>query len=91
MQSTHNAWLQAALVFGVPFALAILLAFGAALARLRYGWNSTAFLPALVAFHLAGLFFFEEHLNNPTFVILTTWVVLDATIPVRSYRSMRAP
>jgi hypothetical protein len=91
MQATHNAWLQAAMVFGVPFALALLVAFGAALARLRYGWKSNAFLPALVAFHLGGLFFFEEHLNNPTFVILAMWVVLVSTMPVRSYRSMRAP
>jgi len=91
MQATHNAWLQAALIFGIPMALAILAGFIAAMARLRYGWNSNAFWPALVAFHLSGLFFFEEHLNNPTFVILTVWLVMGVALPVRMGQSMRAP
>jgi hypothetical protein len=78
IQATHNAWLQAALVFGLPFALAITAAFFVNLSRLRHGWRSDAFWPGLVAFHLSGLFLFEEHLNNPTFVILTVWLVTEA-------------
>jgi O-antigen ligase len=77
--ATHNAWLQAAIVFGIPLALAILVGQLVAVSRFRYGWKSDAFWPALVAFHLMGLFLFEEHLNNPTFVILTVWLVIGAT------------
>lgn len=92
IQATHNAWLQAALFFGIPVALAILFGFALDLWRLRYGWRSTAFWPALVTFHLCGLFLFEEHLNNPTFVILTVWLVTEAvmarqTAPPQSARA----
>lgn len=79
-QATHNAWLQAAMVFGFPLALAIGVGFFTHIVRLRRGWRSAAFWPALVAFHLTGLFFFEEHLNNPTFVILTMWLVCEAVV-----------
>lgn len=90
IQATHNAWLQAALIFGLPMALVLALGMGVALARLRYGWKSDAFWPALVAVHLTGLFLFEEHLNNPTFVILATWLVVCATASARAPQSMRA-
>ena len=88
IQATHSAWLQSALVFGLPLALAIMVVLITALWRLRYGWKSDAFWPALVAFHLSGLFFFEEHLNNPTFVILTVWLATEA---VSSRRRASAP
>ncbi|RKZ11807.1 hypothetical protein DRQ32_05125, partial [bacterium] len=92
LRSTHNAWLQVATVFGIPVALIIGIAMIFLIARLRFGWKSDAFWPALVAFHLAGLFLFEEHLNNPTFVILTVWLVVTAvtTRGRRSDQSMRA-
>jgi len=35
-------------------------------------------LEGALAFHTAGVFMFEEHLNNPTFVILTAWFVVTA-------------
>ena len=38
-----------------------------------------SFLLSLLAFHLAGLFLFEEHLNNPTFVVLASWLVAAVT------------
>jgi hypothetical protein len=88
IQATHNAWLQAALIFGIPLALAIAGAFFVDLSRLRHGWRSEAFWPALMTFHLSGLFLFEEHLNNPTFVILTVWLVVEA---VRSGGRTRVP
>lgn len=90
IQATHNAWLQAALFFGIPMALGLFLAMGVAVTRLRYGWRSDAFWPALVAFHLAGLFLFEEHLNNPTFVILVVWVVVTAVAGAQPRQSIRA-
>lgn len=92
IMATHNAWLQAALAFGIPLALLIALALLADLLRLRQGWRSDAFWPALVAFHLCGLFVFEEHLNNPTFVILTVWLVTEATASQRdaAAQSVRA-
>jgi hypothetical protein len=88
--ATHNAWLQAAVVFGMPLAIAVLIGLLVAISRLRYGWKSDAFWPALVAFHLSGLFLFEEHLNNPTFVILTVWLVIGATSMVARPSSVRS-
>jgi len=71
IKSTHNAFLQAALFWGLPFGL--LVSVGLLLAPLRAfgGSGSPFFLTSLTAFHLCGLFMFEEHLNNPTFIILT--------------------
>ena len=73
-----NAFPYSLKLGALAMALALLVGFLAALARLRLGWKSGAFLAGLLAFHLSGLFFFEEHLNNPTFVILTAWFVVLA-------------
>lgn len=92
IQATHNAWLEAALVFGIPLALAIAVVFLAGLWGLRHGWRSDAFWPALVTFHLSGLFLFEEHLNNPTFIILTVWLAAEVVASRRApgLQSIRA-
>ena len=75
LSATHNAFVQAGMVFGLPLALIILislvhLAWGA----LR-GADTEGYLLALLAVHLAGLFLFEEHLNNPTFLVLASWSI----------------
>ena len=75
LSATHNAFVQAAMVFGLPLALILLtsivhLSWGA----LR-GADTDGYLLALLAMHLAGLFLFEEHLNNPTFLVMVSWMV----------------
>jgi O-antigen ligase len=84
LQATHNALLQAAITFGLVLALVLVVAFAVQLGRLAGGRDSPGFLAALLATQTLGLFFFEEHLNNPTFVILASWYValLGARISV---------
>ncbi|NCQ35100.1 hypothetical protein GW813_08535 [bacterium] len=80
IRSAHNAFLQTALVWSLPFGL--LLAVGLALGILA-GTGADGggnLLTRLLAFHLAGLFMFEEHLNNPTFIILTAWLTAAALL-----------
>lgn len=89
IRSAHNAFLQAALVWSLPFGL--LLALGLALGFFT-GTGAEAggnLLTRLLAFHLAGLFMFEEHLNNPTFIILTVW--LTAAALLARFRTGRSP
>lgn len=68
--ATHNAFLQAGLFFGAALGLLVLLGMGAAILRGLSGPAHPGFLLGLLAFQMAGLFMFEEHLNNPTFVVL---------------------
>ena len=75
IRATHNAFLQATLVWGIPFGILVTLGLILAVVRGFGGGNSGFFLPSLVAFHLCGLFMFEEHLNNPTFIVLTVWII----------------
>ncbi len=89
IKSTHNAFLQAALVWGLPFG--ILVGVGIILAVFRGfgGIESSFFLPSLLAFHVSGLFMFEEHLNNPTFIILAAWLIAIAFL--RNLRTEKSP
>jgi len=76
--ATHNAFLQTSLVFGLVQGMILLLGFVVLILRGTGGADGPYFLPSLLAFHTAGLFMFEEHLNNPTFIILAAWVILAA-------------
>ncbi len=89
LPSTHDAFLQAGLIWGLPFGL--LLASGMMMIIIRGSGKGPGvyFLPGLLAFHMAGLFLFEEHLNNPTFIILTTWLVALAL--QQGFTSGRSP
>jgi hypothetical protein len=75
IEATHNAFLQAALVYGplLGSALALLVL----LMALRLFLNSKAMrgLETVLALQIFGLFFFEEHFNTPTFVILVNWLI----------------
>ena len=73
--ATHNAFLQAGLFFGAALGLLAVLGMGAAALRGLAGPSHPAFLLGLLAFHSAGLFMFEEHLNNPTFVVICMWSI----------------
>lgn len=76
--ATHNAFLQAAVFLGLPLAFLILVSVIVVALRGLRGPQHPDMLLALLAFHTAGLFLFEEHLNNPTFVILTSWFIAAA-------------
>ena len=90
--ATHNAFVQAGMLFGLPLALALLVALLHLAWGLTRGAASDAYLLALLAVHVTGLFLFEEHLNNPTFLVLASFAVamsadrvgLRATTPERA-------
>ncbi|SFR14246.1 O-antigen ligase family protein [Desulfoscipio geothermicus] len=74
--ATHNAFTHTAMLFGILVS-ALLLVFMVYLSallvfRLRNSW----FIESILALHLLGLFFFEEHHNNPTFIILSCWLIV---------------
>jgi O-antigen ligase len=75
IDATHNAYLQAAVFLGLPLAVLILVTVVVVALRGLHGPQHPDMLLALLAFHTAGLFLFEEHLNNPTFVILASWFI----------------
>ncbi len=80
--ATHNAFLQASLVFGLGFGLLVLGGVVAVIVRGIHGVDHPFFLPGLLAFHVAGLFLFEEHLNNPTFMICALWFITLTAWPL---------
>lgn len=90
IRATHDAYLQAAMDLGLPLALMIALAVLVHVARGLATGGGTAMLTGLLAFHVAGLFFFEEHLNNPTFVILASWFIASAVRAVPMAATQRS-
>ncbi len=89
IRATHNAFIQAALVWGLPFGILVSVGLILAVFRGLGGIESSFFLPGLLAFHVTGLFLFEEHLNNPTFIILAAWLISLAF--VRKLRTEKFP
>jgi len=82
--ATHNAFLQAAIHLGAPLGLAIFAALIALALRGLAGRDDPLFLPGLLAVQTLGVFMFEEHLNNPTFIVLTCWFLISV---IRSGKS----
>ncbi len=78
IRATHNAFLQASVYLGLPLGLALLVAMTVVSVRGLGGRDGPFMLEGLLAFHTAGVFMFEEHLNNPTFVILAAWFLVVA-------------
>ncbi len=76
--ATHNAFLQASLFFGLLPAVAMVWAFIYLCWRMLHSAQNAAFWVGVFALHLGGLFLFEEHLNNATFMILTNWLIATA-------------
>lgn len=70
--SSHNGFLYLALVGGIP--LAGLVAF----AVVSHAMSVFKFrrVEAWMALHLGALFFFEEYLRNPTFVVVAAWLLM---------------
>jgi len=89
IKATHNAFLQAALLWGLPFGFLVSVGIISAIVRGFGGMDSGFFMPSLLAFHVSGLFMFEEHLNNPTFIILAAWLIAVAFLRnIRSEKSL---
>jgi hypothetical protein len=78
--ATHNAFLQTSLFLGIPTALGVFFAFVHLMWRTVRGPGWPGFWAGIFAWHLFGLFLFEEHLNNPTFIILTNWLLASSVM-----------
>ena len=88
--TAHNAYLQTAVQFGLAFAAALVLVLLVLPLRMLTLPSSVVtiakpqwILEALIAIQLFGLFWFEEHLNSPVFVILTAWIAATAVARIR--------
>jgi hypothetical protein len=89
--TSHNAYLQTAMQYGLPFAAALVLVILALPLRMLVllphviiAAKSRWMLEAILAVQLFGLFWFEEHLNSAVFVILTAWIAATAMARVTS-------
>ena len=80
IQATHNAFLQAGVFFGLPLAAMLLVSMLTHAWRMLMDPRGPALWLGLMAVQTAGLFMFEEHLNNPTFVILASWLLAMAVV-----------
>jgi len=76
--ATHNAFLQASLEYGLLFGIFIFCLMLTMALRVLWGLRRAFGFEGILALHITGLFMFEEHLNNPTFIILSTWVAISA-------------
>lgn len=74
-EATHNAFLQVAAIYGLLFAVFILLLMLVLALRVFEGMQTGRALEVLLAVQLFGLFFWEEHFNSPTIIVLTSWLV----------------
>lgn len=70
--ATHNAYLQLALLAGIPAVVWLIWRlFIRSVSLLRRGS-----IEAWLSIHLAGLFFAEEYFGNPSFIILSCWLMV---------------
>jgi hypothetical protein len=76
--ATHNAFLQASLEYGLLFGAFVSFFVITMALRALWGLYRPFELECILALHMTGLFLFEEHLNNPTFIILTAWIAVSA-------------
>lgn len=75
LSATHNAFVQVGMVFGLPLAILLLISLAYLIWGALRGADTEGYLLALLAVHLTGLFLFEEHLNNPTFLVLASFAI----------------
>jgi hypothetical protein len=72
LNATHNAFTALALCSGLPFAILVLVSIINSARNFRNGGSAKTWL----ALQLFGICLFEEHFSNPTFIVLTLWIVL---------------
>ncbi len=87
IEATHNGWLYLALVGGLP--LTLFLLFG--VTRRMSGLFFRSTVEGWLAFAIIGLFFFEEFLRVPCFIVLTLWLAIKpwGTKPIPNEDSAR--
>jgi hypothetical protein len=85
LDTSHNAYLQTAVQYGLPFAaVLVLLTLALPLRMLTLPSHVLVaakpewMLEAMLAVLLFGVFWFEEHLNSAVFVMLTAWIAATA-------------
>ncbi len=76
--AAHDAFLHMAVVYGPLLGLLLAVLLGLLALRSLRGAEAPHALEALLALQTWGLFLFEEHLRNPTFVILAVWLGASA-------------
>lgn len=78
IEATHNAFLQAGVFFGTPLAAMLLVAMVVHAWRMVVDARGAGLWLGLLSVQTAGLFMFEEHLTNPSFVIIALWLLAAA-------------
>ena len=83
--ATHNAYLELALMGGVPLMVLVVLRLVKAAARLFTPWRP---VEAWLAAYFLGIFAFETYFLQNTVQVMTLWLVIS---PLRSFRKQTAP
>ncbi len=89
--ASHNAFLQTALSYGPLLAGALALLMFILVLQILPGLQIVWPLEVLLALHLFILFFFEEHLRTPSFVILTAWLIAGSAVQIAATLKWRRP
>ena len=89
--ATHNAFLQIAVMYGIVLAAALALLMLILALQPLIRSHTPYRLEAMLAFQLFGLFLWEEHLNNPSFIILVSWLVAASIAQISSGLRRRGP
>lgn len=81
--ASHNAFLGYAVAYSLPLAVILMsLILVLALQTLRGSRTHWGGLEAILALQLFGLFLWEEHLNNPSFIYLTSWLAAVSVVQI---------
>ena len=83
--ATHNAYLELALMGGVPLMVLVVLRLVKAAARLFTPWRP---VEAWLAAYFLGIFAFETYFLLNTVQVMTLWLVIS---PLRSFGKRTAP
>jgi hypothetical protein len=83
--ATHNAYLELALMGGVPLMVLVVLRLVKAAARLFTPWRP---VEAWLAAYFLGIFAFETYFLQNTVQVMTLWLVIS---PLRSFGKQTAP
>jgi O-antigen ligase len=90
-EAIHNAYLQIAVMYGPALAgllfLLILILALQALHPTSIAWM----LEPMLALQVFGLFFWEEHLSNPSFIIMVNWLVVASAYLIAASLRRGAP
>ncbi len=91
ISSTHNAFLQVAVVYGAILAATLALLILVLALQIFTSLKAAGALETMLALQMFGLFLFEAHFNSPTFVILTSWLVATGAVRIGATLRRRSP